>query len=202
LAAGLAHGAVEVGRRVQGQHVFLFDMKGRQGSAEAVIKQLALDPHLITHAFFRLEGLATGIQATIGLERRGGVGKHADFRRELVEQAGALSEGVVGLAALGVVAGEVVGALFEVFEARTDHAAQAVCEDDLVLQVQCVAFGLLEEVGTGAFAVGFGLAVHRLVDVDGIVACDRRHALFLAVILVLGTDQQFMLPTADIEHPA
>src|SRR5476651_792764 len=110
----------------------------------------------------------------------------------------------MGLPALGVVAGEVIGALFDVFEARTEHAAQAVGEDDLVLQVQCLALHLFEDVGAGARAVGFGLAIDRFIDVDGVVAAgDRRHAFFFfAVILVFAADQQFMLPTADVEQAA
>ncbi|KAI1696716.1 hypothetical protein Ddc_20217 [Ditylenchus destructor] len=67
LAARFAHGAVEIGGRVQRQYVFLFDMERGEGCAEAVVEQLALDPHFIAHAFFRLEGFVVGVQALLGL---------------------------------------------------------------------------------------------------------------------------------------
>jgi hypothetical protein len=86
-------------------------------------------------------------------------------------------------------------------EACADHPAQFVGEDDLILQVQRMAFDVFEEVGAGACAVGFRLAVNRLVDVDGVRAAgDGGDSLVLAVVLVLGADQQFVLPRCRVSN--
>ena len=76
-------------------------------------------------------------------------------------------------------------------------------EDNLVLQVEGLAFDMFEKVRAGTFAVGLGLAVDRVVDVDSVGAAgEAGDPLVLAVVLVFAADQQFMLPTADVEQAA
>ncbi|MNL89681.1 hypothetical protein D3C87_2201530 [compost metagenome] len=55
LAARLAHGAAGVGTWIEGEDVFLFDMEGGEGAAQALVEQLALDPDFVADAFFRVE---------------------------------------------------------------------------------------------------------------------------------------------------
>ncbi|MNK99971.1 hypothetical protein D3C87_1203890 [compost metagenome] len=105
--------------------------------------------------------------------------------------------------AAGGFTGVVVDTLLEMFEARAEHASQFLGEDDLVLQVQRVAFDVFEEVRAGACAVGFRLAVDRLVNVDGVGAAGNgRDPFVLAVVLVFTADQQFVLQGAGVEKTA
>ncbi len=103
----------------------------------------------------------------------------------------------------GGIGGEVVHLLIEVLDTRADHAAQFVGKDNLVLQVQRTAFDVLVEVSAGACAIGFRLAVHRVVDVDGVRAAgDGRDPFVLAVVFVFGADQHFMLDAQALETSA
>ncbi|MNZ60302.1 hypothetical protein D3C78_783700 [compost metagenome] len=202
LTACLSHGAAGVCTRVEGEDVFFLDMESGEGAAQTVIEQLALDPDFVADAFFRVEGFTGRVQAIVRLERGRGVGEQADFRCQLIKQAGPLGQRVVALSA-GSATGVIVDVLLEMFEAHTEHAPQLVGEDDLVLQVQCMAFDVFEEVRTRACAVGFWLAIDRLVDVDGVGAAGNgRHPFVLAVVLVFAADQQFVLQTAGVEKAA
>jgi hypothetical protein len=62
---------------------------------------------------------------------------------------------------------------------------------------------VFEEVCARVRAVGFRLAVDRVVDVDGIgAASNGRDPLVLAIVLVLTADQQFVLPVTEVEQTA
>ncbi|MNE43706.1 hypothetical protein D3C80_1378930 [compost metagenome] len=200
LAAGLAHCPVGIGGRIEGQDVFFFDVEGGEGAAQAVLEQLTLEADLVADAFLRSKGLACGVQAVIRLERGRGVGEQAVLWRQLIEQAGALGQGVVVLPAT-VAEYLIVDGLLEMFQAHPQNAAQAFAEYDLVLKVEGPALDLLEEVRTRAFAVWFWLTINRVVDIDRIgAASEGGHSFVLAQVLVFAADQQFVLPTADVEQ--
>ena len=60
---------------------------------------------------------------------------------------------------------------------------------------------MLEEVGPGACAIGFRLAVNRPIDIDGVRAAGNgRNPFVLTEILVFAADQQFVLPAADVKQ--
>ena len=133
-AAHLAGGDVEIRiDGVQGQDVFLDRVEDRRVDAEAAVQRRPLHAHLVGLAFLGVETAAQARRAGVGLERLGGAGVEGQFRGEVIADAQARGNGVVGIGPALTTGDEVVVVVLEALQAHATQHLEALGEGDLVL---------------------------------------------------------------------